>query len=124
MPDVPDVVDRVVEPVVDALVGSVLAVPEADLITAVADPVPCCAVCSEVALREIVLVAWGELGPPRSARGVNPVLTVDECSTVVVSGWDVAWYVTAELTGVVVTGWLLTALLVVRTAMFVAVFTG
>jgi len=55
------------------------------------------------------------------------VLTVDDFSTVVLSGWDVTWDVTAELTGVVVTGWLLTAPPVVTAAAFaevVAVFTG
>ena len=48
------------------------------------------------------------------------MLTVDERSTVVVSGWDVAWSVAAEFTGVVAIGWLATALLVA----FVVVLTA
>jgi hypothetical protein len=80
-----------------------------------------------VALRDAVLVASEELDPPRSACGANPVLTVDDFSRVVVNGWDVAWDVPAELTGVVVTGWLATELIVVTAAAFagaVAALTG
>jgi hypothetical protein len=65
-----------------------------------------------------VLALWEEPAPPRSACGANPVLTVDDFSTVVVSGWDVACDVTAELTGVVVTGWLAAALTAVTAGAF------
>ena len=74
--------------------------PGPDVLTGIPDPVPCCTVGPAVA----VLAWWEEPAPPRSACGANPVLTVDDFSTVVVSGWDVACDVTAELTGVVVTG--------------------
>jgi hypothetical protein len=38
------------------------------------------------------------------AGGANPLPNVDECATVVVSGWEAAGNFAAELTGVVVTG--------------------
>ena len=80
-----------------------------------------------VTLRAGVPVTGEELDIPRSVCGANPLPTIDECATVVVSGWEAAWDVTAELTGVVVTGWLGTALPVTTAAAFagtVAVFTG
>ncbi|MGH3780306.1 MAG: hypothetical protein ACRDRO_06665 [Pseudonocardiaceae bacterium] len=104
-----------------------LGTPVRDVLTGIPDPLPCCTVCSAVALREVVPVAWEELEPPRSACGANPVLTADDFSTVVVSGWDVAWDAPAELIGVVVTGWLETALTVVTAGAFAGVattFTG
>lgn len=120
-------VDPVVDPLVGALVCSVLDAPLWDGLTAAASPVLCCALCSVVTLREVALAGWEEFELPRSACGAKPVLTADDFSTVVVSGWDVAWDVAAALTGVVVTGWLLTAPPVVTAAAFaeaVAVFTG
>jgi hypothetical protein len=68
----------------------------------------------------VVLVAEaGEaLELPRSACGANPLLSVEECATVVVSGCAAAGDFTAELTGVVVTGWLGTALPVAAIAAF------
>lgn len=106
---------------------AVLGIPVRGVLTGTPDPVPCCTVWSAVALRDAVLVAWEELDPPRSACGASPVLTVDDFSRVVVNGWDVAWDVPAELTGVVVTGWLATGLTVVTAAAFagaVAALTG
>ncbi|MGH3547019.1 MAG: hypothetical protein ACRDQU_02615 [Pseudonocardiaceae bacterium] len=110
-----------------ALGCAVLDAPVRGVLTGTLDPVPCCTAWSAVAVRDAVLVAWEELDPPRSACGANPVLTVDDFSTVVVSGCDVAWDVTAELTGVVVTGWLATELTVLTAAAFagaVAALTG
>lgn len=55
-------------------------------------------------------MAGEELDAPTSAGGTNPVPRVDEWATVVVSGCEVTGAFTAELIGVVVTGWLATAL--------------
>ncbi len=123
-PLVSPTVDPVVDPLVGALVCSVLDAPLWDGLTAAAPPVLCCALCSVVTLREVALAGWEEFELPRSACGAKPVLTADDFSTVVVSGWDVAWDVAAALTGVVVTGWLLTAPPVVTAAAFAEVFTG
>ncbi len=115
------------DPVLGALGCAALGAPVRGVLTGTPDPVPRCPVWSAVALRDAVLFTWEGLDPPRSACGANPVLTVDDFSTVVVSGWDVAWDVTAELTGVVVTGWLATELTVVTAAAFtgaVAALTG
>ncbi|MGH3671877.1 MAG: hypothetical protein ACRDSH_14800, partial [Pseudonocardiaceae bacterium] len=87
-----------------AVLALVLPAPDQEPLTVL----PCCVAC-----------------PP--ACGPNRVLPAEECSTVVVSGWDAAWEVAAELTGVVVTGWLATALPVVRAAALatpVPAFTG
>lgn len=105
-----------VDPVVGALVCAVLVAPLRDALTEVPNPVPCCALCSAVALRAVPLPGWEEFDPPRSACGAKPVLTVDDFSTIVLSGCDVAWEVAAEVTGVVVTGWPVTALPVVTAA--------
>lgn len=64
-------------------------------LVAVLDPVPCWVPCPPVALPAVVFVAGdefagGELRLPRSACGATPLLAVDECSTVVVSGCEVA----------------------------------
>ncbi len=114
---VPGVMDLVVESVVDALLLGSVEAPFEDLPAALPDPVPCCA-GSAVAPREVVPAAWEKVGPPRSACGANPVLTVDDRSTVVVSGWEVGWDAAAEFTGVVATGWLVTALVVLAAATF------
>lgn len=66
-------------------------------------------------------MAGEALDAPTSACGANPVPIVDEWATVVVSGCEVAGAFTAELIGVVVTGWLGTALPVVAAA---AAFAG
>ncbi|MBV8992486.1 MAG: hypothetical protein JO287_02015 [Pseudonocardiales bacterium] len=66
----------------DAVFGNGLA--------AVLDPVLCWIPCPPVALLAVVLVAGEELKLPRSACGATPLLAVDECSTVVVSGCEVA----------------------------------
>lgn len=71
--------------------------------------------------RGVALTAWEEL-LPRSARGAKPVLTVDDFSTVVLSGSDVTWDAAAGVTGVVVTGWL-AAVLSVGTTAFAEVVT-
>jgi hypothetical protein len=62
---------------------------------AVPGPVVCCVPCPPVVLLVVVLVAGGEpaggeLKLPRSACGATPPRAVDECSTVVVSGCEVA----------------------------------
>ena len=127
-PDVPAVVKLVV--VAWAGAGPDTAV--GDGFVTVLEPVPCWAVCPLMTLRAAVFVeaeelAGRELELPRSACGANPLLAVDEWATVVVSGWDVASDFTAELTGVVLTGWLATTLLVVMNAAFagaVAALTG
>jgi hypothetical protein len=93
-----------------------LDAPFRDVVTALPAPVPCGAGCATVELGEGVLTAWEEL-LPRSACGAKPVLTVDDFSTVVLSGSDVTWDAAAGATGVVVTGWL-AAVLSVLTAAF------
>lgn len=64
-------------------------------LVAVPDPVLCWVPWPPVALLAAVLVAGdelagGELRLPRSACGAIPLLADDECSTVVVSGCEVA----------------------------------
>ncbi|MFN2536387.1 MAG: hypothetical protein ABR528_14220 [Pseudonocardiaceae bacterium] len=128
MPDVPAVVKLVVGPWAGA--GPEAAVH--DGLGAVLNPPPCWALCPGATLRAVVLVAGKErvgeeLELPRSACGANPLPTVDEWVTVVVKGCEVTWDFIAEFIGVVVTGWLGTALPVVMTAAFtgaVAAFTG
>jgi hypothetical protein len=125
---VPGVADLIAESVVvdGLLLGSVDA-PFQGLPAASPGPVPCGAGCSALAPREVVPAAWEEADPPRSACGANPVLTVDDRSTVVVSGWEVGWDAAPEFTGVVATGWLVTELVVLAAAMFagdVPAFTG
>jgi hypothetical protein len=120
---VPGVADLIVESMVEWLLLGAVEDPPA----ALPDPAPCCAGCSALAPREAVPPPWEELDPPRSACGANPVLTVDDRSTVVVSGWEVGWDAAVEFTGVVATGWLVTALVVLAAAMFagaVPAFTG
>lgn len=124
---VPGVADLIVEPVVDGLLLGSVDAPFQDLLAVSPGPVPCCAGCSALAPRAIVPAESEKLDPPRSACGANPVLTVDDRSTVVVSGWEVGWEAAPEFTGVVATGWLLTALVVLAAAMFAGVvpaFTG
>ena len=65
-------------------------------------------------------MAGEELDAPTSECGANPVPIVDEWATVVVSGCAVAGAFTAEFIGVVVTGWLGTALPVVATVVAAA----
>lgn len=117
-PDVPAVVKLVV--VAWAGAGPDTAV--GDGFVTVLEPVPCWAVCPLMPLRAVVFVeaelAARELELPRSAGGANPLLAVDEWATVVVSGCEAASDFTAELTGVVLTGWLATTLLVVMNAAF------
>jgi hypothetical protein len=50
----------------------------------------CCPVTALVALRAGVPVMGEELGLPKSVCDANPLPTVDECATVVVSGWEAA----------------------------------
>ena len=126
-PDGFNVVDPLVEPLVDPVVDPVgnpgagvpvwfaLDTPFRDVVTALPDCVPCGAGCATVVFRGVALTAWEEL-LPRSARGAKPVLTVDDFSTVVLSGSDVTWDAAAGVTGVVVTGWLAAALSVGTTA--------
>lgn len=65
------------------------------------------------------------LDAPTSACGANLVPSVDEWATVVVSGCELAGDFTAEFIGVVVTGWLGTALPAVATVVATAaVFAG
>lgn len=121
--------DPVVGPVADSAAGAAvwfaLDAPFRDVVIALPDPVPCGAGCATVEPREIALITWEEL-LPRSACGAKPVLTVDDFSTVVLSGSDVTWDAAAGVTGVVVTGWLAAALSVVTAALteVVAVLTG
>ena len=66
-----------------------------DGLVAVLDPVLCSVACPLLALPAVVPVegrelVGGELKLPRSAIGAIPLLAVDECSTVVVSGCDAA----------------------------------
>ena len=124
---VPGVAELIVEPVVEWLLLGSVDDPFQDLPAASPGPVLCCAGCSVLAPREVKPAAWEGLDPPRSACGANPVLTVDDRSTVVVSGWEAGWDAAVEFTGVVATGWLVTALVVLAAAMFagaVAGFTG
>jgi hypothetical protein len=121
--------DPVVGPVADSDAGAAvwfaLDAPFRDVVTALPDPVPCGAGCATVEPREIALITWEEL-LPRSACGAKPVLTVDDFSTVVLSGSDVTWDAAAGVTGVVVTGWLAAVLSVVTAALaeVVAVLTA
>lgn len=125
---VPGAPDLIVEFVVDVLLSGAVNAPFENLPAASLGPLLCCAGCSALATREAAPAEGEEeLDPPRSACGANPVLTVDDRSTVVVSGWEVGWDAAAEFTGVVATGWLVTALAVLAAATFAGVapvFTG
>jgi hypothetical protein len=101
---VPGVAELIVEPVVEWLLLGSVDDPFQDLPAASPGPVLCCAGCSVLAPREVKPAAWEGLDPPRSACGANPVLTVDDRSTVVVSGWEAGWDAAVEFTGVVATG--------------------
>lgn len=100
----PGVAELIVEPVVDGPLPGSADAPFQDLPTASPDPVPRCVDCSALVPGEVGPVALEELDPPRSACGANPVLAVDDRSTVVVSGWEVGWDAAVEFTGVVATG--------------------
>lgn len=96
-PDGLDGVDPLVDPVVDAVadpgagapVWFALDAPFREVVTALPDPVSCCAGCVPVKLREVAPTPWNELDGPRSACGAKPVLPVDDFSTVVLSGSDI-----------------------------------
>ncbi len=120
------VVDSSADPSAGAPVWFAPITPFREVVTALPDPVPCGAGCATAELGGVALTAWDEL-LPRSACGAKPVLTVDDFSTVVLSGSDVMWETAAGVTGVVVTGWLVTALPVVAAGTFadvVTAFTG
>lgn len=114
-PLVDPVVDPIADPGAGAPVWFALNAPFREVDTALPDPVPCVAGCATVELRGVGLIAWEEL-LPRSACGAKPVLTVDDFSTVVLSGSDVTWDAAAGVTGVVVTGWLAAVFSVVTAA--------
>ena len=114
-PLVDPVVDPIADPGAGAPVWFALNAPFREVDTALPDPVPCVAGCATVELRGVGLIAWEELFP-RSACGAKPVLTVDDFSTVVLSGSDVTWDAAAGVTGVVVTGWLAAVFSVVTAA--------
>lgn len=108
-------VDPVVDPVADSAAGAPVWFAPDTPFRALPVPVPCGGVCATVELGGVALTAWEEL-LPRSAFGAKPVLTVDDFSTVVLSGSDVTWDAAAGVTGVVVTGWLAAVLSVVAAA--------
>jgi hypothetical protein len=92
-------------------------------VTELPEPVPCGAGWATAELGGVAPTAEGKLEPPRSACGANPVLTVDDFSTVVLSDSDVTWGTAFGVAGVIATGWL-AAVLSVGTAAVVAVLTA